>query len=226
VSDTGEGITAEFLPHVFDRFRQADATTTRRHRGLGLGLAIVKNLVELHGGNVSVESAGLNQGSTFYVCLPATAATIPADPDRLHPRTALPRELPGEHPDLAGLKILAVDDEPDARELINRILSRCGATVETAGSGADALRSIAKKKPHVLIMDIGMPEEDGYSVIQKVRQLTREHGGNVPAIALTAFARLEDRRRAILSGFQMHMSKPVEPSELVAIVSSLGKGER
>jgi len=226
VSDTGEGITAEFLPHVFDRFRQADATTTRRHRGLGLGLAIVKNLVELHGGHVSAESAGLNQGSIFYVCLPAAIANLPPDPDRRHPRTALPRELPSEHPDLTGLQILAVDDEPDARELINRILTRCGAAVETAASGADALRSIAKKKPHVLIMDIGMPEEDGYSVIQKVRQLTPEQGGNVPAIALTAFARLEDRRRAILSGFQMHMSKPVEPSELIAIVSSLGNGAR
>lgn len=223
VSDTGEGISAEFLPHVFDRFRQADATTTRRHRGLGLGLAIVKNLVELHGGNVMAESAGLNQGSTFYVCLPATAAALPSDAARVHPRTTLPRELPEEHPDLTGLEVLAVDDEPDARELINRILARCGATVETADSGAAALRSIAKKKPHVLIMDIGMPEEDGYSVIQKVRQLLPEQGGNVPAIALTAFARLEDRRRAILSGFQMHMSKPVEPSELIAIVSSLGK---
>ena len=226
VSDTGEGITAEFLPHVFDRFRQADATLTRRHRGLGLGLAIVKNLVELHGGHVNVESAGLNQGSTFYVCLPAAAAMLPPDPERSHPRRALPRELPGDHPDLTGLEILAVDDEPDARELIHRILSRCGATVETASSGADALRSITKKKPHVLIMDIGMPEEDGFSVIQRLRQLTPEHGGDVPAIALTAFARLEDRRRAILSGFQMHMSKPVEPSELIAIVSSLGTRSR
>ncbi|MDQ6809087.1 MAG: response regulator, partial [Verrucomicrobiota bacterium] len=171
---------------------------------------------------VSAESAGLNQGSTFYVCLPATAAMLPAGQERLHPRTAIPRELPGEHPDLTGLEILAVDDEPDARELVNRILSRCGAAVETAGSGAEALRLITKKKPHVLIMDIGMPEEDGYCVIQKVRQLTPEQGGDVPAIALTAFARSEDRRRAILSGFQMHMSKPVEASELIAIVSSLG----
>ncbi len=226
VSDTGEGISADFLPHVFDRFRQADATITRRHRGLGLGLAIVKNLVELHGGTVSAESAGANQGSTFYVCLPAAVAKLPPDPDRRHPRTAVPREMPGEHPDLTGLEILAVDDEPDARELINRILSRYGAAVETAGSGAEALQSIVVRRPHVLIMDIGMPDEDGYSVIRKVRQLSPEAGGNVPAIALTAFARLEDRRRAILSGFQMHMSKPVEPSELVAIVASLGKSAR
>ncbi len=226
VSDTGEGISADFLPHVFDRFRQADASTTRRHRGLGLGLAIVKNLVELHGGNVTAESAGLNQGATFYVCLPATAATLPSDIDRLHPRKALPRETSEEHPDLTGFDILAVDDEPDARELINRILSRCGATVETASSGAEALRLMTRKKPHVLIMDIGMPDEDGYSVIQRVRKLPPAQGGDVPAIALTAFARSEDRRRAILAGFQMHMSKPVEPSELIAIVSSLGNHAR
>ena len=129
-------------------------------------------------------------------------------------------------PELDGLRVLVVDDEPDARELINRILSRYGAAVETAGSGAEALQSIVVRRPHVLIMDIGMPDEDGYSVIRKVRQLSPEAGGNVPAIALTAFARLEDRRRAILSGFQMHMSKPVEPSELVAIVASLGKSAR
>ena len=225
VSDTGEGISADFLPHVFDRFRQADASTTRRHRGLGLGLAIVKNLVELHGGHVSVESAGLNQGATFYVCLPAAVAVLPPDPDRRHPRTAIPVD-PGEHPDLTGFEILAVDDQPDARELIKRILGRCGATVETAASGAEALKCIARKKPHVLIMDIGMPDEDGYSVIRKVRELPAEKGGSVPAIALTAFARLDDRRRAILSGFQMHMSKPVEPSELIAIVASLRSAAR
>ena len=226
VSDTGEGISAEFLPHVFDRFRQADASSTRRHRGLGLGLAIVKNLVELHGGTVSVESAGLNEGATFYLCLPAVVAMLPPNSDRRHPRTAIPDANPPEHPDLSAFGILAVDDEPDARELIKRILSRCGATVETASSGAEALEHIVKKRPHVLVMDIGMPDEDGYAVIRKVRQLPPEKGGNVPAIALTAFARLEDRRRAILSGFQMHMSKPVEPSELIAIVASLGAAPR
>ncbi len=226
VSDTGQGIAPEFLPHVFDRFRQADSTTTRHHRGLGLGLAIVKNLVELHGGTVSAESPGVGQGSTFAVCLPVGVATIGSDPDRRHPRASSHRDLAEDSPDLAGLRILAVDDEPDARDLIKRILTGYGAQVDTAASGADALEVLAKNKPHVLIMDIGMPDEDGYSVIQKVRQLAGAQGGNVPAIALTAFARLEDRRRAILSGFQMHMSKPVEPSELVAIVSSLGKGNR
>lgn len=226
VSDTGQGITAEFLPHVFDRFRQADASTTRRHRGLGLGLAIVKSVAELHGATVSAESAGIGQGSTFYVCFPTAAAMLQSEPERRHPRTAQQLEPPGEHPDLTGLLILAVDDEPDARELIARILRRCGAAVETAGSGAEALNALRRRKPHVLIMDIGMPDEDGYSVIQKVRQQAPEHGGNVPAIALTAFARLEDRKRAILSGFQMHMSKPVEPSELTAIVASLGHAPR
>lgn len=221
VSDSGQGMETDFLPHAFDRFRQADATTTRQHRGLGLGLSIVKTLIELHGGTVSAESPGPGQGSTFYLCLPAAVATIRPDPERRHPRASAPREVADEHLDLTGLRILAVDDEPDARELINRILSSRGATVETAGSGADALKALNENKPDVLIMDIGMPDEDGYSVIRKVRQLPPELGGNVRAVALTAFARAEDRRRALISGFQMHMAKPVEPSELIAVVASL-----
>ncbi|MGI8819965.1 MAG: PAS domain S-box protein [Chthoniobacterales bacterium] len=221
VSDNGQGMETDFLPHAFDRFRQADATTTRQHRGLGLGLSIVKTLIELHGGTVSAESPGPGQGSTFYLCLPAAVATIRPEPERRHPRAPAPREVPDEHLDLTGLRILAVDDEPDARELINRILSSRGATVETAASGADALKALSENKPDVLIMDIGMPDEDGYSVIRKVRQLAPELGGNVRAVALTAFARAEDRRRALISGFQMHMAKPVEPSELIAVIASL-----
>jgi len=220
VHDTGSGIAPDFLPYVFDRFRQADASTTREQRGLGLGLAIVKNLAELHGGSVRAKSPGRNKGSTFTIVLPMVMVNIEADPNRLHPR-AVTQELAEERLDLHGVRVLAVDDEADARHLIKRILSGCGAQVETADSGGAALRFLRKTKPHVLIMDIGMPNEDGYEAIQKVRQLKNEEGGKVPAIALTAFARSEDRRRAILNGFQMHIAKPVEPSELIAMVASL-----
>jgi PAS domain S-box-containing protein len=219
VHDTGSGIAPDFLPYVFDRFRQADASTTREQRGLGLGLAIVKNLAELHGGSVRAKSPGPNKGSTFTIALPMVM-NIEMNPNRRHPR-AVTQELEAERLDLNGVRVLAVDDEADARHLIKRILSSCGAQVETADSGAAALRYIRKSKPHVLIMDIGMPNEDGYEAIGKVRQLKNEEGGKVPAIALTAFARSEDRRRAILNGFQMHIAKPVEPSELIAMVASL-----
>jgi len=220
VNDTGSGIAPDFLPYVFDRFRQADASTKREQRGLGLGLAIVKNLVELHGGNVRAKSPGLNKGSTFAIVLPMVMVNVEADPKRQHPRAVM-EELVEERLDLHGVRVLAVDDEADARHLIKRILSSCGAQVETADSGAASLRFLRKRKPHVLIMDVGMPNEDGYEAIRKVRQLTSEEGGKVPAIALTAFARSEDRRRAILNGFQMHIAKPVEPSELIAMVASL-----
>ncbi|MEP7014098.1 MAG: ATP-binding protein [Verrucomicrobiota bacterium] len=220
VNDTGRGIAPDFLPHVFDRFRQADASSTREQRGLGLGLAIVKNLTELHGGGVRAKSPGLNKGSTFTIVLPMATANMDADPNRRHPRAAT-GEVVDEKLDLHDIRVLAVDDEADARHLIKRILSGCGAQVETADSGAAALRLLRKAKPHVLIMDIGMPSEDGYAVMRKMRQLSGDDGGSVPAIALTAFARSEDRRRAILAGFQMHMAKPVEPPELIAMVASL-----
>jgi PAS domain S-box-containing protein len=220
VTDSGQGITPEFLPHVFDRFRQADASTTREQPGLGLGLAIVKNLVELHGGTVLAKSPGLNQGSTFIVALPVPSAKFQAKADGRHP-SSLDGGVADESPDLTGVHVLAVDDEADARRLIKRILSSCGATVETAGSAKEALECLKKTRPHVFITDIGMPGEDGYTTIRKVRQLGAQNGGNIPAIALTAFARSEDRRRAILSGFQMHIAKPVEPSELVAMVANL-----
>ncbi len=219
VHDNGRGIAAEFLPYVFHRFRQADASTTREQRGLGLGLAIVKNLTELHGGSVSAKSPGVNKGATFIIALPMVM-NVEADPNRRHPRT-VSHELFAETLHLDGVRVLAVDDEADARHLIKRILSGCGAQVQTADSGEAARRFLREKKPDVLIMDIGMPNEDGYEAIGKVRQLPSEQGGKVPAIALTAFARSEDRRRAILNGFQMHVAKPVEPSELIAMVASL-----
>ena len=225
VIDTGEGIKPQFLPHVFDRFRQADASTTRRHGGLGLGLAIVKQLIELHGGTICARSAGVGQGATFTFNLPVTPLHPEAQPpaERRHPQAAAvagPVDL-----DLcnriAGVKVLVVDDESDSRAVVQRLLEDCEAIVIAAGSAADAVRSVVTDRPDVLISDIGMPEEDGYALIRRVRALGPAQGGDVPAVALTAYARAEDRVRAVLAGFQMHLSKPVEPSELIAMIASL-----
>ena len=221
VTDTGQGITPEFLPHVFDRFRQADASTTRSHRGLGLGLAIVKNLTELHGGSVQAKSPGPKQGSTFTLHLPVALAKVQDATGDAESGAA--RDELAARCNLEGVRVLAVDDEADARYLVKRILTACGAIVECAASADEALDSLRKARPDVLITDIGMPGEDGYSLIRRVRQLPPEEGGDVPALALTAFARSEDRRRAVLSGFHMHIAKPVEPSELVAMVANLAK---
>ncbi len=225
VADTGEGIVPEFLPYVFDRFRQQDATTTRKHGGLGLGLAIVKQLVELHGGSIQVESAGFGKGTTFRVLLPLSVVQPvpdPADPTRRHPQSGgnlLP--IPAEGLNLAGVKVLVVDDEADARALVQRLLEDRGAIVQSAGSVAAAMQQIQSQRPDVLVSDIGMPEEDGYALIRQVRALSAEQGGSLPAVALTAYARSEDRLKVILAGFQMHMAKPVEAAELLALVASL-----
>lgn len=222
VSDDGEGIAQEFLPHVFDRFRQQDASTVRRHQGLGLGLSIVKQLVELHGGTVRVHSAGENQGSTFTVSLPIGATQgerMPRKPAVTTEFTARDAALPS----LMGTKILVVDDDADARELLRSILAQNGASVRTAASVSEALKHFESRPPEVLVSDIGMPVEDGYDLIRQVRLRSREEGGQVPALALTAFARSDDRRRAIGAGFQMHLAKPVEPAELVTVVASLSK---
>ena len=225
VIDTGEGIAPEFLPHAFDRFRQADASTTRRHGGLGLGLAIVKQLVELHGGSVHVHSDGLGQGTTFRVLLPLTVLHSAAESEgaeRRHPRAGSSfRPVSSEQFNLAGVKVLVVDDESDARALIKRLLEDRQASVRTAGSAAEAFELIRSERPEVLVSDIGMPEEDGYSLIRRVRALGPEHGGHVPAIALTAYARAEDRLKTIMAGFQVHLAKPVDTMELLALVASL-----
>lgn len=223
VQDTGEGISPDFLPFVFDRFRQADAKTTRKHGGLGLGLAIVRHLVEMHGGSVHAESKGEGQGATFIVKLPVMAVYQKSamEGDSIHSvggHITLPLEYPEQ---LEGLKILAVDDEADTRELLKAVFEQCGARVVTAASSQEALRLLAETKPDVLISDIGMPDEDGYELIRKVRSLPFESGGKTPAVALTAYARAEDRLRALRTGYQMHVSKPVELAELVAIVASL-----
>jgi len=222
VSDTGPGISPEFLPYVFDRFRQADGRTTRQHGGLGLGLSIVRHLVELHGGTVRAESEGEGQGAVFTVLLPVAPVyqTVGAT-ERVHPaaRDTLPLY---DCPDrLEGVMVLAVDDEPDTRELLMAGLGQCGAVVTVVGSAAEALAAIAVKVPDLLISDIGMPGEDGYELIRRVRQLPTENGSKLPAIALTAYARVEDRMQALRAGYQMHVPKPVELAELVAVAASL-----
>jgi PAS domain S-box-containing protein len=219
VTDTGQGISPEFLPYVFDRFRQADGSTTRAHGGLGLGLAIVRHLVEMHGGIVQAESAGEDLGSTFTVTLPLMAVqVIQTDASRSSQGAA---ETIDCTPALDDVRILIVDDEPDARVLLTAIIERCGAKVMSAASVRDALAALASFKPHILVSDIGMPAEDGYALIRKVRALSPEAGGKIPAIALTAYAREEDRMRALLAGFQVHVAKPVNPAELIAVLSGL-----
>ena len=218
VADTGVGIKPEFLVHVFERFRQADASSTRNYGGLGLGLAIVRHLVELHGGTVSAASPGESQGATFTVRLPLTVVHRQASEEtRFHPRTPTAPAVDYRNCDLSGITVLVVDDEPDARDLIARVLRDCRAEVHAVGSADEALRLLAKAKPDLLVSDIGMPVTDGYELLRRVRAL----GETTPAIALTAFARSEDRTRALLSGFLVHVSKPIEPAELVATVASV-----
>ncbi|MBA3315602.1 MAG: PAS domain S-box protein [Planctomycetaceae bacterium] len=219
VSDSGEGISPDFLPYVFERFRQADSSLTRKHGGLGLGLSIVKQLVELHGGAVSVKSPGEGQGATFTVSLPL--APVRESSNREHPLTPRRSLLGFNGVDLSGIKILVIDDEPDARELTKRVLTQCRAIVSTAGGAAEGLEQVKRSKPDVIVSDIGMPERDGYQFIRDVRALTASEGGATPAVALTAFARSEDRTRAMMAGYQVHVAKPIEPEELVATVASL-----
>jgi PAS domain S-box-containing protein len=220
VSDTGEGIEPDFLPYVFDRFRQQDGSTSRAHGGLGLGLSIVKNLVELHGGEIRARSPGQGKGSTFTLHFPVSPADPVAVPEGELPGSALPWEEPGD-PSLDGLKVLVVDDELDTREILQRLLKSSAAQVLLAASAREALALLRREKPHVLISDIGMPNEDGYWLIQQVRSLDPEQGGAVPAVALTALARAEDRIRALRAGFQAHTPKPVETTELLYIVAGL-----
>jgi PAS domain S-box-containing protein len=222
VADTGQGIAPDFLPYVFDRFRQADASTTRKQGGLGIGLAIVKQLVELHGGSVHVTSEGEGKGATFSVHLPLSVVQAHTrDGDRQHPRVSRDRAVVKPAVELSGIKVLVVDDEQDARELIRHILEDHDAQVITACSATEAITMMEQQKPDVLVSDIGMPLVDGYDFLKQVRTMCSDSGGRIPAIALTAFARSEDRTRALMSGYQVHVAKPVEPAELVATVASV-----
>ncbi|MEO6419613.1 MAG: hybrid sensor histidine kinase/response regulator, partial [Polyangiaceae bacterium] len=221
VADSGRGIAAEFLPHVFERFKQADGATTRAYGGLGLGLAISRHIVELHGGTIEVQSKGEGQGSTFTVLLPVSP--IRQETRGTASRLASVAGAPPFEPraELKDLRVLVVDDEEDARDLLVAVLEKCGSIVTAAGSAAEALEKIRAEVPDILLSDIGMPGEDGYALIRKVRGLDHASGGNIPAAALTAYARAEDRRKALDAGYMMHVPKPVEPAELVAVIANL-----
>jgi PAS domain S-box-containing protein len=222
VIDTGEGISPDFLPYIFNRFQQADASTTRRHGGLGLGLAIVKNLVELHGGTVRAKSGGAGKGATFIVSLPLTVFHPPPDQgEREHPKSkALELPVPSTI-SLEGIRVLAVDDDPDARNLLKVLLESAGATAYLASSAKKGLEQLLSQPVDVLICDVGMPETDGYSLMRQIRSLDDPKKSEVGAVALTAYARLEDRMATMQAGFQNHLPKPVEPAELLSVVRSL-----
>ncbi|MDT5060942.1 MAG: hypothetical protein QOH63_1401 [Acidobacteriota bacterium] len=228
VSDSGQGINPQFLPFIFERFRQADGSTTRKHGGLGLGLAIVRHLVEMHGGTIKAQSEGINKGSTFTVTLPHKTKSR-----SYHPQTELSSVVSSDDDDksfpcspaLDGLRILLVDDEVDTRDFISAVLAQCGAEVRGCESAADALASFREWSPDLLISDIGLPGEDGYALLKQVRGLEQQ-SGQIPAVALTAYASHEDGLRALAAGFQMHIAKPVDPEELVNIIANIAGRSR
>jgi PAS domain S-box-containing protein len=221
VTDTGEGIPAEFLPYVFDRFKQADGSITRRYGGLGLGLAIARHLTELHGGTIEVDSAGEGLGATFRISLPLVAVTAPAAINSARTENLAELTPAKKVPDLHGIRVLVVDDAADTRELLRVVLERFGADVTTAASARETLDVLPAWQPNVLVSDIGMPDEDGYSLIRKVRALSSERGGEIPAIALTGYVRVEERMRALDAGYHMFVPKPVEVGELATIIAGL-----
>ncbi|HSE99106.1 MAG TPA: response regulator, partial [Blastocatellia bacterium] len=225
VSDTGKGISLEFLPHVFDKFSQGETGSTRNYGGLGLGLSIARHLAELHGGTVRAESAGENQGSTFIVSIPLSRAVQQTFEGLQGRETVGSASAEPFRLGIEGLRILAVDDESDTLQMLKIVFRQFGASVMTASSCPEALRVIeesdSSEMPDILIADIAMPGENGFDLIRKIREMGPERGGDIPAIALTAYAAHEDRLRAIAEGFQMHLAKPVSIHELVSCVASL-----
>ena len=222
VTDTGCGISPDFKPYVFDRFRQLDSSSKRTHGGLGIGLAIVRHIVELHGGSVTCESAGPDRGATFTLRLPVRteeSAPIAVAPEVRQAGAMRPSS--DEMVDLTGIKVLLVDDEPDARELLTEVLQQCGAIVVATHSADEAIRLIPRERPSVLLSDIGLPGEDGYKLISRVRALPPEDGGRLPAAAITAYARSDDATRALAAGYQRHAPKPIQPTTLAALVAGL-----
>jgi CheY-like chemotaxis protein/anti-sigma regulatory factor (Ser/Thr protein kinase) len=217
VSDNGHGISPDFLPFVFERFRQSDASSSRRHGGLGLGLALVRDLVELHGGTVRAESEGEHRGALFTMDLPTVMS--PEGNDEVDRRSL----ASGEAPSLAGLRVLVVEDEADSRELFAKILTTCGADVTTAASCEEALalirESAVQNRPDVILSDLGMPKDDGFDLIRRVRALAPEDGGRIPAIAVTGYANAEDRQRALAAGFQTHLAKPIDPVAVAVAIA-------
>ncbi|MBI1734465.1 MAG: response regulator [Candidatus Rokubacteria bacterium] len=221
VSDSGQGIAPAMLPYVFDRFRQGDSSSTRAHGGLGLGLALVRHLAELHGGTVTAHSEGVDQGATFVVSLPITMIRAETE-DGEHP-AAPPAVATSLARSLSGVRVLAVDDDPDALELCATMLREAGAEVAIAVSAADAIARARDWRPAVLVSDIEMPGEDGYALLRRVQALERETGTRIAAVALTAYGRIEDRVRTLAAGFALHLPKPVDPAELVAVVGALAR---
>jgi CheY-like chemotaxis protein len=223
VADNGQGISADFLPYVFERFRQADVSTTRAHGGLGLGLAIVRHLIEIHGGNVHAQSAGLGKGTTFTIRLPGRPAHArQAESPASRNQTELLQDVSRTDKEiLAGLRILVVDDDSDGREVLARQLAQRGGRTKVSASADDALRKLDTFRPDIIVADIGMPGEDGYSLIRKIRQRPPDRSGLTPAIALTAYAGDGNRQRALDAGYQKHISKPAELEELALTIVSL-----
>jgi len=222
VNDNGQGIAPELLPHVFERFRQADSSNTRSNGGLGLGLAIVRQLVELHRGTVTAESSGDNAGTTFRVMLPLPSFYEVPNAEKTGPESGRNSPTTGPH-SLSGLRVLVVDDELDTRELVAAVLTTCGAEVVSLGSATEALDQMERQRFDLLISDIGMPEMNGYDLIGRIRQLAEEDGGRTPAIALTAYAGIDDRKRALAAGYEMHIAKPFAPAELISAATFLAE---
>jgi CheY-like chemotaxis protein len=223
VTDSGQGIAPAFLPFVFEPFRQQDASSSRVHGGLGLGLAISRQLTELHGGRITADSGGEGQGATFTVTLPLAGTTSSESGAQRASRQFAAKSAFDAPEHLRGLHVLVVDDDDDARQLVASILEDCGCRTSVASSAREAMTKLADQVPDLLLSDIGMPGEDGYALIRQVRALPRERGGGIPAAAITAYARADDRRRMLNAGYSIHLPKPVEPAELIAVVATLSR---